>query len=84
MADPSSAKELAPVHARRPEASHTRRLAPILCTFATTTPGDELMGASGHTDGTESRPWAYNIPDPICTPNQPVNKGPHIANAAHT
>ena len=40
--DPSSAKLLAPVHARRPAASHTTRLAPTLWVFAMTTPGDEL------------------------------------------
>lgn len=40
--DPNSAKLLAPVHPSRPEASHTAKLAPTLCVFATTTPGDEL------------------------------------------
>ena len=40
--EPSSAKLLAPVHARRPAASHTTRLAPTLWVFAMTTPGDEL------------------------------------------
>jgi hypothetical protein len=42
MADPSSAKLLAPVHAKRPETSQTPRLAPTLFALATTTPGEEL------------------------------------------
>lgn len=46
MADPSSAKLLAPVHAKSPDASHTSKLAPTLWTFATTTPGDELEVAA--------------------------------------
>ena len=40
--DPSSAKLLAPVHASTPAANQTSRLAPTLCVFATTTPGEEL------------------------------------------
>lgn len=43
MADPSSAKLLAPVQANRPDANHTLKLAPTLFALETTTPGEELM-----------------------------------------
>lgn len=43
MADPSSAKLLAPVQPNKPDSNHTMRLAPTLPVFATTTPGDENM-----------------------------------------
>lgn len=42
IAVPNSANELAPVHPSNPDASHTIRLAPTLCVFAATTPGEEL------------------------------------------
>lgn len=42
IAEPSSAKLLAPVHAKSPAPNHTSKLAPTLCVFATTTPGEEL------------------------------------------
>jgi len=42
MAEPNSPKLEAPVHPSIPENNHTAKLAPTLCTFATTTPGDEL------------------------------------------
>ena len=34
----------ATVHASNPDASHTARLAPMLCVFATMIPGEELRG----------------------------------------
>lgn len=42
IAEPNSAKLLAPVHASRPDSSHTAKLAPTLFVFAMTIPGDEL------------------------------------------
>lgn len=43
MAEPSSAKLLAPVQASSPERTHTTRLAPTLCVLTTTIPGEELV-----------------------------------------
>lgn len=49
MTHPNSAKLLAPVQASNPDTSHTARLAPTLCVFATTTPGEELVMGTGQT-----------------------------------
>jgi hypothetical protein len=43
MADPNSANELAPVHARIEPKAQTVRLAPMELVFATTIPGEEKI-----------------------------------------
>lgn len=58
---PNSAKLLAPVHASKPDTSHTRRLAPTLWVLATTTPGEELsMLLDSSLRGIRSRNLQYS------------------------
>ena len=72
MAQPNSAKELAPVQAKTQPDAHTARLAPTELTFATITPGDEKIPEPTVDRGTKARQGLSNLFRPVVLPCSPM------------